>query len=62
MFIDEIQDIDNFEDALRSLLLDETLDIYCTGSNANLLSGDIAGKLSGRYIEIPVYSLSYNGF
>lgn len=62
VFIDEIQDIDNFEDALRSLLLDETLDIYCTGSNANLLSGDIAGKLSGRYIEIPVYSLSYNEF
>lgn len=62
VFIDEIQDITNFEDALRSLLLDEELDIYCTGSNANLLAGDIAGNLSGRYVEIPVYSLSYQEF
>lgn len=62
VFIDEIQDIPHFEKALRSLLLDETLDLYCTGSNANLLSGDIAGHLSGRYIEITVYSLSYTEF
>jgi predicted AAA+ superfamily ATPase len=62
LFIDEIQDIENFESALRSLLLDLQLDIYCTGSNANLLSGDIAGYLSGRYIEIQVFSLSYAEF
>lgn len=62
VFIDEIQDITGFEDALRSLLLHEDLDLYCTGSNANLLSGDIAGYLSGRYIEIVVYSLSYLEF
>jgi predicted AAA+ superfamily ATPase len=62
LFIDEIQDIENFESALRSLILDLQLDIYCTGSNANLLSGDIAGYLSGRYIEIQVFSLSYAEF
>lgn len=62
VFIDEIQEIKEFENALRSLLLDETLDIYCTGSNANLLSKDVAGKLSGRCIETVVYSLSYNEF
>lgn len=62
VFIDEIQDIENFELALRSLLLDTDLDLYCTGSNANLLSGDIAGHLSGRAIEITVYSLSYQEF
>jgi hypothetical protein len=62
VFIDEIQDIQDFEAALRSLLLREDLDLYCTGSNANLLSGDIAGHLSGRYIEIVVYSLSYSEF
>ncbi len=62
VFIDEIQDIVNFEDALRSLILDKELDIYCSGSNANLMSSDIAGKLSGRYIEIKVYSLSYLEF
>lgn len=62
VFIDEIQDIENFEEALRSLLLHENLDLYCTGSNANLLSGDIAGYLSGRYIAIEVFSLSYPEF
>lgn len=62
VFIDEIQDILNFEEALRSLLLRSNIDLYCTGSNANLLSGDIAGKLSGRFIEINVYSLSYREF
>jgi len=62
VFIDEIQDIENFETALRSLLLHEDLDLYCTGSNAKLLSGDIAGYLSGRAIEMVVYSLSYTEF
>ena len=62
LFIDEIQDIVDFHLALRSLLLDEQMDIYCTGSNANMLSSDIAGFLSGRYIEITVYSLSYIEF
>lgn len=62
VFIDEIQDITEFEKALRSLVLDENLDIYCTGSNANLLSGELASLLSGRFIEITVYSLSYTEF
>lgn len=62
VFIDEIQEIENFEDALRSLLLDSSIDLYCTGSNAELLSGDIAGKLSGRFIEVKVYSLTYQEF
>ena len=62
LFIDEIQEIEDFELALRSLLLIDQMDIYCTGSNADLLSKDIAGKLSGRYIEINVYSLSYPEF
>jgi hypothetical protein len=62
VFVDEIQDIEHFEAALRSLLLYDDIDLYCTGSNANLLSGDIAGHLSGRYIEIVVYSLSYPEF
>lgn len=62
VFIDEIQEISDFESALRSLLLHQNIDLYCTGSNAELLSGDIAGKLSGRFIEISVYSLTYNEF
>jgi uncharacterized protein len=62
VFIDEIQEIQGFEKALRSLVLKENLDIYCTGSNANLLSGELATILSGRFIEITVYSLSYPEF
>ena len=62
LFVDEIQDIDQFEKALRSLLARGGIDIYVTGSNAELLSGDIAGYLSGRSIEIEVYSLSYPEF
>lgn len=62
VFIDEIQEISEFETALRSLLLDDELDLYCTGSNAHLLSRDIAGSLSGREIEINVHSLSYFEF
>lgn len=62
IFIDEIQDIVGFEKALRSFLLDENNDIYITGSNANLLSGELATYLSGRYIEVKVYSLSYPEF
>ena len=62
VFIDEIQEIVHFEEALRSLLLHSDIDLYCTGSNANLLSADLAGYLSGRAIEITVYSLSYEEF
>lgn len=62
IFIDEIQEIDQFEKAMRSLLLNPAYDLYCTGSNANMLSGELSTFLSGRYIEIPVYSLSYSEF
>ncbi|MCL1867871.1 MAG: ATP-binding protein [Paludibacter sp.] len=62
VFIDEIQEIAEFEKALRSLLLNPIYDLYCTGSNARILSGELATFLSGRFIEIPVYSLSYNEF
>jgi hypothetical protein len=62
LFIDEIQDIDNFEKALRHLAAKKTFDLYCTGSNSRLLSSEIATGLSGRYIEIPVHTLSYPEF
>ncbi len=56
------QDIDEFEKALRDLKSSEKYDIYCTGSNSNLLSGELATYLSGRYIEIQVFGLSYREF
>jgi len=62
IFIDEIQGIEHFETALRSLLLDKNNDLYITGSNAKLLSGELATHLSGRYIEFPIFSLSYPEF
>jgi len=62
LFIDEVQEISNFELALRSLLLVDGWDIYITGSNAKLLSGELATHLSGRYVQIPVHALSYPEF
>ena len=62
IFIDEIQEIAGFEKAVRSLLLDENNDVYITGSNAQLLSGELATLLAGRTVEINVYSLSYSEF
>jgi len=62
VFIDEIQEIPEFQHSLRSLLAEESCDIYCTGSNANMLSGELATHLAGRYLEFPVHSLSYKEF
>ena len=62
LFIDEVQDIQDFEKALRHFQASKEWDVYCTGSNAKLLSGDLATYLSGRYIEIKIYSLSYKEF
>ena len=62
IFIDEVQEIFEFEKVLRSLLNEGMADIWCTGSNAEILSGELADRLSGRYIEIRVHSLSYLEF
>ena len=62
IFIDEVQEIFEFENVLRSLLNEGMADIWCTGSNAEILSGELADRLSGRYIEIRVHSLSYLEF
>ena len=62
LFVDEIQEIIHFEKALRGLLASGKWDIWCTGSNAELLSSDIAGVMSGRSVEIPVYSLTFTEF
>ncbi len=62
IYIDEIQEIENFEQALRSLLLNPIYDIYCTGSNANILSGELATHLAGRFIEFSISSLSFTEF
>ena len=62
IFVDEIQEIFEFEKAIRSLQLNPKNDIYITGSNAYLLSGELATLLGGRTIEFSVFSLSYTEF
>lgn len=59
LFIDEIQEVESFEKVLSSLLLRDDIDIYVTGSNSKMLSGELSTLLSGRYVEIPVYPFSY---
>lgn len=62
LFIDEVQEIDSFQLALRALFAEEKCDIFCTGSNAKMLSGELATTLAGRYIEFNIHSLSYLEF
>lgn len=62
LFFDEIQMVDNFQRTIDSLQLIDNVDIYVTGSNAYLLSGEIATLLSGRYVEIQMYPLSFKEF
>lgn len=62
IFIDEIQNIGQFEKALVHFQTKNIYDIYCTGSNASLLSGELATLLAGRCILIHVHSLSYKEF
>ena len=62
MFIDEVQEIDGFENSLRNYQAKQMCDIVITGSNAKMLSGELATYLSGRYIEIHIQSLDYDEF
>lgn len=57
-----MQDIENYENALRSLHAEDRCQIVATGSNAYIFSSELSTRLSGRYIEIPVHSLSYTEF
>ena len=62
VFIDEIQNCKEYERAVSSLFLKKNLDIYITGSNAYMLSGELATKLTARYIEIDMLPLSFAEF
>lgn len=62
LIIDEIQEINEFEKCLRSIQVKNQAEIFITGSNADLLSSELSTFLSGRYVEIKVYGLSYNEF
>ncbi|HAN09581.1 MAG TPA: ATPase [Clostridiales bacterium] len=62
LFFDEIQNVPSFEKAINSLHLDKNIDIYLTGSNAYMLSGELATLLSGRYVEIEMLPLSFDEY
>jgi len=62
LLLDEIQEVDNWEKAVNSCMVDFNVDIYLTGSNSHLLSSELATYLAGRYVEIPIYTLSYREF
>lgn len=62
IFLDEIQKVDSFQKAVDSLFIKENTDIYITGSNAYLLSGDLATLLTGRYVEISMLPLSFGEY
>ncbi len=62
IFIDEVQKIDEFQKAVDSLYIKKNVDIYITGSNANLLSSELSTLLSGRYIEIKMLPLSFKEY
>ena len=62
VFIDEIQKVNEFQKAVDSLYIKKNVDLYITGSNANLLSSELATLLSGRYIEVKMLPLSFKEY
>ena len=62
LLLDEVQNIESWEKAINSFKVDFNIDIYITGSNAYLLSSELSTLLSGRYIEIKMYPLSFKEF
>ena len=62
IFIDEVQKVDEFQKAVDSLYIKKNVDLYITGSNANLLSSELSTLLSGRYIEVKMLPLSFKEY
>lgn len=62
ILLDEIQEVKHWEKSINSLMVDLDCDIYITGSNANLLSSELATYIVGRYVEIKIYPLSFKEY
>ena len=62
LFLDELQEVSGWEKAVNTLFEGEDVDIYVTGSNSKLMSSEISTYLSGRYVLIPVYTLSFKEY
>lgn len=62
LLIDEVQDIADYENALRSLQAEERCQVVATGSNAYVFASELSTRLAGRYVEIPIHTLTYREF
>jgi len=62
LFLDELQEVENWETCINSLRVNSDADIYITGSNSKMLAGEFATRLSGRYSQIQVYPFSFREF
>lgn len=62
LFIDEVQNVNGFEEVLNGFRSEEDYSIFVTGSNSYLLSGELITKLTGRYIEFEIYTLSFEEY
>lgn len=62
IFLDEIQNVESYEKVVNSLFLKDNIDLYITGSNAYMLSGELATYLTGRYIELKILPLSFREY
>lgn len=62
IFLDEVQEIDNWEKAVNSFMVEFDADIYVTGSNSRMMSGEISTYLTGRYVSFRIYPLSFEEY
>ncbi|HHW7567591.1 TPA: ATP-binding protein [Mannheimia haemolytica] len=62
LLLDEIQEVSEWEKAVNAFMVDFNLDLYLTGSNSHLLSSELSTYLAGRYVEIPIFTLSFQEF
>lgn len=62
LLLDEVQEVKGWEKAVNSLLENDNTDIYVTGSNSKLMGGEISTYLTGRYVSIPVFTLSFSEY
>ncbi len=62
LFLDEIEEVENWEKIVNSLMSDYDVDLYLTGSNSRMMSSEISTYLTGRYITFPIYTLSFREY
>ncbi|MCY7115656.1 ATP-binding protein [Streptococcus mutans] len=62
IFLDEVQEVPNFQRVVDSLYINDNVDLYLTGSNAHMLSGELATLLSGRYVDLQILPLSFKEY